>query len=71
MDWALIHSDINTLNWVEKRVSSPRRERVLQDKRGPLGAQSLCHNRSEHLPQINFDIIIALVNNYIKQTDER
>lgn len=31
---------------------------------GPLGAIHLCHNRSEHLPWINFQIIIALVNNY-------
>ena len=32
-------------------------------KKGPLSASRLCHNRSEHLPRIDFQIIIALVNN--------
>ncbi|KAI3514303.1 hypothetical protein L1887_12623 [Cichorium endivia] len=33
------------------------------DPKGPLSASWLCHNRSEHLPRIDFQIIIALVNN--------
>ena len=38
-------------------------KRFYEIQKGPLSAPWLCHNRSEHLPRIDFQIIIALVNN--------
>ncbi|ESW06690.1 hypothetical protein PHAVU_010G068600 [Phaseolus vulgaris] len=32
-------------------------------EKGPLSAPLLCHNRFEHLPRIDFEIIIVLVKN--------
>lgn len=41
-----------------------RRERRFISRNGPLSTYQICHNKYEHLSQIDFPIIVALVLNW-------